>query len=61
MYMMKEEVASPTVYLESFLVTIIVDACERRDVSMLDIGGAFLLSKLVEFLLIKWKRMKLIQ
>lgn len=52
-YMMKEEVASPTVHLESFLVTLIVDTYEKRDVAMLDVGGVFLLSKIMEFVLIK--------
>ena len=52
-YIEKESVASPTVHLESLLTTLVIDAHENRDVAILDVGGAFLLSKLSEFILIK--------
>ena len=38
----KEEAASPTVALESVLLTAAIDAHKRRDVAVVDIPGAFL-------------------
>ena len=38
----KEDVTSPTVALESVLLTSIIDAHENRDVAVVDISGAFL-------------------
>ena len=38
----KEDVTSPTVALESVLLTSIIDAHENRDVAVVDIPGAFL-------------------
>ena len=52
-YIKKEDMGSPTVYLESFLTTLVIDAYEGRYVGILDVGGAFLLSKIAEFVLVK--------
>ena len=38
----KEDTTSPTVALESVLITSVVDAHEKRDVAVVDILGAFL-------------------
>ena len=38
----KDEATSPTVALESVLLTSVIDAHERRDVAVVDIPGAFL-------------------
>ena len=43
----------PTVHLESFLTTLVIDDYEGRGMAMLDVGGAFLLSKIAEFVLVK--------
>ena len=39
-YISKEEAASPTTALESLLITLLIDACEERDVSTADVVGA---------------------
>ena len=52
-YIEKESISSPTVYLESLLTTLFIDRYENRDVAVLDASGAFLLSKISEFILIK--------
>jgi hypothetical protein len=41
-YLSKEEVSSPTVAIESVLLTCTIDALERRDVATVDIPGAFM-------------------
>ena len=33
--------------------SLIIDAWERRDVATIDVGGAFLLAKIMEFVLIR--------
>ena len=43
---------SPTVHLGSFLTTLVIDAYEGRDIAILDVGGALLLSKIAEFVLV---------
>ena len=35
------------------MTTLVIDGYENRDVAILDVGGAFLLSKIAEFILIK--------
>ena len=52
-YVEKESVASPTVHLESLFATLAIDAREHRNVATVDVGGAFLLSKVMEFILVK--------
>ena len=41
----KEDAASPTVAIESVMLSCVIDAVERRDVKTADIPGAFLQSK----------------
>ena len=41
-YVSKEDLSSPTVATESVLLTLIVDAKERRDVEIIDIPHAFI-------------------
>jgi hypothetical protein len=41
-YTTKEESSSPTVAIESVLLTCVIDAEERRDVATVDISGAFM-------------------
>jgi hypothetical protein len=41
----KEESSSPTVSTEAVLLTSIVDACEGRDVAVVDIPNAFIQTK----------------
>ena len=38
----KEEASSPTVAIESLLLTCAIDAKEKRDVAVVDIPGAFM-------------------
>ena len=42
LYMDKDEVSSPTISTESLLLTCMIDAMEERDVSTVDIPGAFM-------------------
>ena len=39
-YITKEDIASPTVYLESLIHLLIVDAHKGRDVATVDVVGA---------------------
>ena len=41
-YMSKEEVAAPMVILESIFVTAAIEAKEGRDITVMDLPGAFL-------------------
>ena len=41
-YMDKVDAASPTVSLESILLTAVIDAAEKRDVATVDIPNAFI-------------------
>ena len=41
-YVTKEESASPALYLDPFVVSLIIDAFEGRDVGLFDVPGAFL-------------------
>ena len=49
----REEAASPTVGLESLMMTLMVDANEDRDVATADVAGAFLKGNMEDFVLIK--------
>ena len=40
-YISKDEASSPTAYTESVIMTAVIDAKERRDVSTVDIPNAF--------------------
>ncbi len=51
-YVEKMSVASPTVHLESLMANLVISGYER-DVASIDIGGAFLLSDIAEFILMK--------
>ena len=52
-YIRKDEVSSPTVQLESLMMTMLIDAHEHRDVATADFVGAYLLADMEEFTLIK--------
>ena len=41
-----ESVASPTVFLEAILCTLLIDAFEERDVAIFDVPGAYLHAKM---------------
>jgi len=45
-YISKEEVSSPTVQLESLLLSLLIDASENRSVATTDIVGAYLMAKM---------------
>ena len=47
-YMTKEEVSSPTVSIESVMLTSVVDAMEGRDIATVDIPGAFMQAEMDE-------------
>ena len=52
-YITKEEVSSPTIQLESLMITLLVDAHERRDVATADVAGAYLFADINDNVLIK--------
>ena len=52
-YINKDEVSSPTVHLESLMITLLIDAHEGRDIATADIVGAYLLAKLDDFVIVK--------
>ena len=52
-YISKDEVSSPTVQLESLMITLLIDATEKRDVATADIVGAYLLADIDDYVLVK--------
>ena len=52
-YIKKEDVASPTIQQESLILSLLIDARERRDVSTADVVGAYLLALMDDYVLIK--------
>ena len=52
-YISKEDAASPTVQLESLMLSLIVDAHEGRDVATADVVGAYLLADMDDYVLVK--------
>ena len=50
----KAETASPTVSTTALMLTIMIDAHERRDVATADIAGAYLKAHMDDFVLIKF-------
>jgi hypothetical protein len=52
-YIQKEEVTSPTVQLESLMLSLLIDAHEKRDVATADVAGAFLLADMEDYVVVK--------
>ena len=52
-YTNKDEVTSPTIHLESLILSMVIDGHERRDVSTCDVAGAFLIPGIDNFKIIK--------
>ena len=50
--MNKDDVTLPTVQLESLLMTWTLDALEGRNIANADVGGAFLMPDIVDFVLV---------
>ena len=50
-YITKDDALSPTVQLESLMITLLIDASERRDVATTDIVGAYLLADFEDFVI----------
>ena len=40
-YIKRDKVSSPTVQLESLMITLLIDAYEKRDVAMADVVGVY--------------------
>ena len=49
----KEQSASPTVSTDALMLSLMIDAKERRDVATADVVGAYLLADMDEFVLLK--------
>ena len=52
-YISKEEAASPTTSLDSLLITLLIDAWEKRDVATADVVGAYLNAYMEDFVIVK--------
>ena len=52
-YIAKDEVSSPTIQMESLMVTLLLDAYKNRDVATTDVAGAYLLVDMDEYILVK--------
>ena len=52
-YISRDDVSSPTIQLESLMITLLVDGYEHRDVATADFVGAYLLAKMDDFILVK--------
>jgi hypothetical protein len=50
----RSETASPTVATDSLMVSIIIDAFERRDIATADIAGAYLKAYMKDFTVMKF-------
>jgi len=53
LYTQREETSSPTVAVESLLISATMDAYERRDTATVDIPGAFMQADMVGYLHVK--------
>ena len=54
-YIKKEDVTSPTVSLDSLLLSLAIDAMEGRDVATADVAGAYLKTKMEDLVIVKVK------
>ena len=52
-YISKEESASPTVQMESLMLSLLIDGFEKRDVARADIVGSYLMADMSDFILVK--------
>ena len=52
-YISKEEVASPTIQLESLIISLLIDAREGRDVATSDVVEAYLLANMKDYVLLR--------
>ena len=52
-YIDKSEVASPTIQLESLILSLMIDAREGRDVAIADVVGAYLLAHMGDYVVVK--------
>ena len=52
-YINKDDISSPMVQLESFMITILIDAHERWDVATADVVGAYLLASIDDYMIVK--------
>ena len=55
-YVPREEATSPTIKLESLIMSLLVDAKEKRDVATVDIVGAYLLADMKDTVVVKVTR-----
>jgi hypothetical protein len=49
----KDEMSSPTVSTDALMLSLLIDATERRDVATADVAGAYLHAKMKDFTLLK--------
>jgi hypothetical protein len=49
----KEETSSPTISTDALMMSILIDAWERREVAMADVAGAYLHADLDDYTLLK--------
>ena len=52
-YVNRDDVSSPTVQLESLMITLLIDAHEQRDVATANVAGAYLLANMNDFVVVK--------
>ena len=52
-YISKEEVTSSTVQLESLMLSILIDSYQGRNVATADVKGAYLLSDMKDFVVVR--------
>ena len=55
LYVPKEDTSSPTLQLESLIMSLMIDAKERRKVATADIVGAYLLAEMKDHVVVKLK------
>jgi hypothetical protein len=53
LYSNKEDASSPTVAIESVMITSVIDASEKRDIATVDIPGTFLQANMDEIVHMK--------
>ena len=52
-YTSKEEVESPTIQLESIIMSLLIDAREGRDIATSDVVGLYLLANMKDYVLLR--------
>lgn len=52
-YISKDDISSPTIQIESLMISLLIDAYERRDIATVDVGCAYLMANMNDTIIVK--------